>query len=166
MSDYQNDRMKRKLGILPPLPTRKEKKKINPVSPKRAAQIKEEKEGGDTKLDKWFEERRLEMTGRCCLCNSKSERDNDETYRRSIHHLFEKRPTMFPSVSLHSDNWLELCFWGENACHTNIHNGTITWDLLMDSAEGVMILEKAKKIIPFIHENERKNIPDVLLKVL
>jgi hypothetical protein len=139
---------------------------IKKVSDKRAAKIKEQKENGsDNALDIWFEERRKEMTGRCVLCNGTTLKKDDENYRKSIHHLFDKRPTMFPSVSTHPDNWLELCFYG-NSCHTNVHNKTITWELLMDSAEAKLIIDKFKKIYPAIAENERKNIPEILLNEL
>lgn len=135
-------------------------------SKKKAAEIKAAKEAGsDDALDVWFEERRKEMTGRCCLCSGKSEKHNDNTYRRSIHHLFDKRPTMFPSVATHPDNWLELCHFG-NSCHDNIHNLTITMELLHDSAEWPMIVEKFKKVYPFIAESETKNVHELLLKEL
>lgn len=146
------------------IPKEKKVYRIPKVSEKRKQKIAQQKANeGDNGLDLWFEARRKEMTGRCCLCNGKSEKNNDETYRRSIHHLLEKRPAMFPSVALHEDNWLEVCFWG-NACHTNIHSGTITMELLRDSAEWDIIATKFKKIYPFIAENERENIPEILLK--
>jgi hypothetical protein len=146
----------------------KEKKiyRIPKVSAKRQKQLSEQKEGGgDTGLDKWFEERRKEMTGKCVLCGGKTEKANDDHYRRSIHHLLDKRKTMFPSVSLHPDNWLEVCFWS-NSCHTNLHNGTISWELLIDSAEWKIIFEKIKRVNPYIAENEKKNLPEILLKWL
>jgi hypothetical protein len=74
-----------------------------------------------------------------------------------------KRKAMFPSVACHPDNFLEVCFWG-NSCHQNIHNGTITWELLADSAEWKIIVDKFKKIFPFIAESERKNIPEHTFK--
>ena len=116
-----------------------------------------------SELDAWFNDRRKEMTGKCELCGGKTEKYNDKTYKRSIHHLFDKRKNMFPSVSTHPDNWIEVCFYG-NSCHTNIHNGKITWQLLLDSAEREMILSKVLKIYPFIAESERKNIQDCLYK--
>jgi hypothetical protein len=155
-----------KQGLLPKETGAKLKKAIPRQSEKKKAELAAEKENkGDTPLDRWFEERRVEMTGKCCLCNGKTERNNDETYRHSIHHLFDKKPALFQSVSCHPDNWLELCYYG-NSCHTNIHNRTITWELLLDSAEGQMIVDKFRKIYPFIAENERKNIPEILLKTL
>jgi hypothetical protein len=149
----------------------KEKKiyKLRSVSEKKKAklaeQAKEKNSDGDTFLDAWFKARRKEMTGKCVLCGGKTEKDNDETYKRSIHHLFDKRETMFPSVALNPDNWLELCFW-ENSCHQNIHNGTITWELLQDSKEWDIILAKFRKVYPFIAEEERRHLPEVLLKYL
>ena len=136
--------------------------RLNKVSPKRAAKIEAQKASGDSILDLWFEARRKEMTERCALCSGPTEKHNDETYRRSIHHLFDKRPTMFPSVATHEDNWLEVCFFG-NSCHTNIHNGTISWQLLRDSAEWSMILEKFLKVYPYIAPEERSRVPDVFL---
>jgi hypothetical protein len=155
-----------KLGQLPKEAVAKKKKPIPRQSERKKIEIAKEKEAGtDSALDLWFEARRLEMTGRCCLCGGKSEKNNDETYRRSIHHLFDKRQIMFPSVATNPENWLELCHFG-NSCHDNIHNKTITWELLLDSSEGEMIVQKFRKIYPFMAEPERKNIPEILLKQL
>jgi hypothetical protein len=131
-------------------------------SVKKKAKIEALKASGDSILDKWFEARRKEMTGRCALCNGMTEKHNDETYRRSIHHLFDKRRNMFPSIATHEDNWLEVCFFG-NSCHTNIHNGTISWSMLRDSAGWSVIVEKFKKVYMYIAEEERRNIPEVFL---
>lgn len=150
-------------GLAPKTTGKKPPKPIPKVSKKRQEALLEDKKSGDSKLDQWFEERRKEMTGRCALCSGKTEKANDETYRRSIHHLFDKRKTMFPSIACHPDNFLEVCFWG-NSCHQNIHNGNISWQLLADSAEWKIIVTKFKKIYPFIAESERKNIPEQLLK--
>jgi len=148
-----------------PLPEKK-KHTIPKKSEKRIAKEKEQmKAGGDSALDLWFEARRKEMKGRCQLCGGQTEKKNDKTYRSSIHHLFDKRSSMFPSVSTHEDNWLEVCHFG-NSCHDNIHNKTITWELLHDSLEWKIIVDKFRKIYPFIAEAERKNIHPLLLKEL
>jgi len=134
------------------------------VSEKKKKQLAAQRESGtDNGLDIWFEERRKKMKGKCCLCSGKTEKDNDETYRRSIHHLLDKKKVLFPSVATHPDNWLELCFYG-NSCHQNIHSKTITWELLHDSKEWDMIVAKFKKIYPFINPAEHKNIHPLLLK--
>lgn len=115
------------------------------------------------KKENWFKERRREMTGRCLFCGSKTEKYNDKTYKNSIAHLLAKRPTMFPSVATNKDNWLELCFYN-NSCHANFDNCMITWEFLKDSLEWKVIVDKFKKIYPFIAEKEKKNIPELLLK--
>ena len=147
-----------------PLPEKK-KYSINKVSEKRKKKLAEQNMSGDNKLDAWFIDRRKEMTGRCVFCKGKTEKDNDETYRRSIAHLLGKRKAAFPSVATHPDNWLELCFFG-NSCHTNFDNGIISWELLKDSLEWSIIRQKFLKIYPFIKADEVKNIPDILLKEL
>lgn len=119
----------------------------------------------DSEQELWFLARRGEMTGRCLFCGSKTEKHNDKTYKRSIAHLLAKRPTMFPSVATNKDNWLELCFYN-NSCHTNFDNCMITLELLKDSFEWKLIVEKFKKVYPFIAEREKKNIPEILLKEL
>src|SRR5690349_16491299 len=83
----------------------KEKKiyHIPKVNEKRKQKIKEQ-ENSDTALDKWFEERRKEMIGRCVFCGGKTEKDNDATYRCSIAHLLAKRKDYgCPSVNVHPD---------------------------------------------------------------
>lgn len=154
-----------KLGQLPKEAVAKEKKPLNKIGAKKRAELEEKKISGDSALDLWFEARRKEMSGLCELCGGKTCRDDDDLYRRSIHHILDKRPAMFPSVALHEDNWMEVCFWG-NSCHTNIHNGTITWELLHDSLEWKVIVDKFKKIYPFIKEEEKKNLPTLLLNEL
>lgn len=142
----------------------KPKYQLRKKSLKRLAEEAAEKEAGtDEGMDRWFIERRKEMKGRCQFCNWKTEKANDETYRRSIAHLLPKRPNMFPSVATNPDNWLELCFYGES-CHTNFDNNIISLELLHDSAEWKIISEKFKRIFPFIAEAERKNIHPLLLK--
>jgi hypothetical protein len=76
-----------------------------------------------------------------------------------------RKREMMLRTGTHEDNWLELCFYG-NSCHAGIHNGTITWELLHDSAEWSMIVGKFLKIYPYIAEGERKNIHPLLLKEL
>lgn len=152
-----------------PLPEKK-KYKLNKVSPKTAAKKAEQdkansKEGKDNELDLWFDARRKEMTGKCVFCGGKTEKNNDVTYRNSVAHLLPKRQNMFPSVKTHPDNWLELCFYG-NSCHTNFDNSIITWELLADSNEWALIVDKFKKVYPSIAQEEHKNIPELLLKEL
>ena len=146
-----------KLGLAEKTTGAKPKKYLPKKSPKKIKEEAAQKEAGtESALDRWFEDRRQEMTGRCALCNSKSEKDNNDTYRRSIHHLLDKRKTMFPSLAVHPDNFLEVCFYG-NSCHQNIHNGTISWELLYDSKEWGIIRDKLLILLPLCTMEERKN---------
>lgn len=171
MNDYLSKRLAH-INSGRPLPEKKIKY-IRKVSLKRQAKLDEQKKldvatkgkGVKTELDLWFEARRSEMTGKCLFCGGKTEKYNDETFKRSIAHLLPKRKKMFPSIATNPDNWLELCFYS-NSCHTNFDNGMITWDFLKDSKEWEIIVTKFRKMYPNIAEIERKNIPEQLLKTL
>jgi hypothetical protein len=152
---YLEERLARKQGVAPPLPTRREKKPIKKMSVKRLAEMKLNK-GGDSEQDLFFEAMRKRMTGRCLFCNQKTEKENDETYRRSIAHLLPKNKNAFPSVATHNENWIELCFHN-NSCHTNFDNGKITWEFIKDSKEWDVVKEKLLTVLPMIAEKERKN---------
>lgn len=115
---YHQQRALRKMDLLPPLPTRKEKKPIKKVSDKRALENKQSKEAGgedDTQKEKWFKARRKEMVGICaCGCGQKSQKDDDMYFRHSAAHIFPQR--LFPSIQYHRLNWVERRFWG--GCHS------------------------------------------------
>lgn len=146
------------------LPKEKKKYYIPKKSKKTIEKEKQQRDAnGDSALDLWFEERRKEMKGRCVLCHGATSKTNNEFYRHSIHHLLEK--SKFKSVATHESNWLEVCFWG-NSCHQNIHNGKITWSLLMDSHEWKIIEAKLKNIIPYIYPDEIKHLPETLRYLL
>lgn len=164
MSNYLQRLQNIKLGIEKP-DGPKPKKWLRQIGLKKQKQMAAEREaGGDSAQDKWFEDRRKEMTGHCLFCQSKTQKDDDNTYRHSIAHLLPKKDGFggFPSVATHPDNWLELCFYSPS-CHTNFDNHIITWELLKDSAEWPLLLEKFKKIYPYIAPEERGRIPDVFL---
>lgn len=152
---YIEDRMKRKMGLLPPLPTRKDKKPIAKKSAKKILEEKEQKESGtDGEMDRFFLAMRKRMKGKCFICGEKTEKDNDDKYKFSIAHLFPKKPSMFPSIATHPSNWLELCFYG-NSCHTNFDTGKITFELLKDSKEWDVIVEKFHELAPLLTDEER-----------
>lgn len=159
-----------KLGLLPKEAVAKEKKPLKKVSDKKAAEMKEQKAAGtDSEMDLFFTAMRKKMVGRCLFCNSKTEKDNDETYRNSIAHLLPKRPVDkggFPSVGTNPDNWIELCFFS-NSCHTNFDTGRITWEFIFDSKEGEIIREKLLTVLPLVSMEERKHkLYDKLIKLV
>lgn len=150
-----------KNGMRPKECVPKPKKPIPRKSEKKLAEDKSLKEaGGDSEMDLFFEAMRRRMKGVCLFCGIESERNNDETYRNSIAHLLPKRDVDkggFPSVGTNEDNWIELCFYAPNSCHTNFDNGVITWELLKDSKEWLIIREKLLNVLPLVAMEERKN---------
>jgi hypothetical protein len=162
---YLDERRLRKSGLAPKLEFKKPKKVIAKIGKKKLEEMKAIK-GSDSELDLWFVAKRKELKGHCLFCNGKTEKENDETYRRSIAHLLAKNKNAFPSVAVHPDNFIELCFHN-NSCHTNFDNGKITWEFLKDSKEWDVIKEKLLNILPMVAENERKNkLYDKLLKLV
>lgn len=116
--------------------------------------------GGVSELQRWFEDRRKEMTGKCKHCNGKTCKDDNEKFHYSICHIFPK--AYFPSVSTHPDNWIELCFWSNN-CHGNMDNKTL--DLIEMNCFDE-IVEKATRIYPHIAKEERRRIPAILMEYI
>ena len=142
---YLEDRLKRKQGLAPPLPTKKEKKPIAKVSPKKQKELK-----GDDALDLFFEEMRKRMVGVCqCGCGEKSQKKDDTFYRHCICHIFPKK--IFKSIATHRLNWVERTFWGGH--HTNMDNqGLDKWPLMADWDD---IKEKFHQLAPFLTKEER-----------
>lgn len=113
---------------------------------------------GSTELDRWFEERRIEMTGTCKHCGGMSCKEDDKYFKFSIAHILPKR--IFKSVATHPKNWVELCFWSPS-CHTNFDQYTLDIIQLNCFDE---VIEKFVAMYPAIDKKERKYIPDALLQ--
>lgn len=154
MNDFLKNRMLRKNGLAPALPTRKEKKPLKKVSDKRAIEIANSKVGGDSEMDLFFAANRKLMKGKCLFCGADTMKKDDEKFHFSLAHLLPK--STFKSVATHPDILIELCFYN-NSCHTNFDNGKITWEFIKDSAEWLIIREKLMSILPMVDEKERKN---------
>lgn len=146
------------------MPKIKEPYRIPKVSKKKAAQMKEDeadrKVSGGGELQRWFNDRRKEMSGRCQHCGGKSSKNSDYYFRHSIAHLLPKR--LFKSVATHPENWLELCYHPPS-CHANFDNHKLEWTELNCFAEAI---RKFVAIYPSIAKDERKYIPDVLLQYI
>jgi len=139
----------------------KKKYVIPKVSKKRQKQLAEQKAeriGGGNELDRWFKERRKEMSGKCSNCGNPSCKNSDQYFKHSIGHILPKR--LFKSVKTHPLNWIELCFWN-NSCHTNLDNNTLDITELNCYNE---FIDKFIAMYPDIDPKERKYIPDVLLQ--
>jgi len=110
-------------------------------------------------LERWFKERQKEMTGRCMNCGGKTEAFTKH-YKCSIAHILPK--AYFKSVATHSENWIELCFYG-NSCHTNYDNKMLD---LIDMNCFDTIIQKFTKIYPSIAQEEKRRIPPILIEYL
>mgnify|MGYP001597196421 CR=1 FL=1 len=140
----------------------KVKKPIAKKSKKKLAMEAEEKKGKkdpSAEKERWFQDRRKEMTGFCKNCSKPSYKNSHEYFRFSIAHILAKRKSMFPSVATHPDNWIELCA----DCHQNLDNSMID---LIDLACWDEVVVKFQKIYPFIATEEVKRIPSVLFQYI
>lgn len=157
---YQSERLARKNGLAPALPTKKERKPIKKISPRKQAELEAAKDArgeGDSDKERWFKRRRIEMSGCCqCGCGEPSSKNDDVNFRSSICHIFPQR--LFPSVQLHHLNWVERKHWAtgkSSACHTNMDNKSM--DLWPNFADWDDIKEKFKQLDPIITPEEKKH---------
>lgn len=119
-------------------------------------ELNDSKRESNASLQRWFEDRRKEMTGYCKHCQGKTER-NSVSYKCSIAHILPK--ATFKSVATHPKNWVELCFYGKS-CHTNFDNSYLSITELNCFDE---VIEKFLSIYPDIAPSERRRIPHILL---
>lgn len=149
---------KKKLAQEAEAPTYKKRKAIPKISEKQKVK---NKQSGGAELNRWFEERRAEMTGWCVNCGKRSCKYDDNCFKFSIAHILPK--AYFPSIKTHPDNWIELCFWGKNSCHTNMDNKILD---LIDMNCWDEIVVKFQNMYPYIAPKERKRIPNILLQYI
>lgn len=137
---------------------------IPKFSAKKIALMEIEKESKNEQ-NIWFLQRRKEMTGKCVYCGCKTEKNNNATFKYSIAHIFAKRKNMFPSISKHPLNFLELCFY-ENSCHTNLDNNILTFDKLMNSPAKIEMQNKIDVLYSAMSNKEKSKVPDNILKYI
>ena len=126
-----------------------------------ADKVEEPKEvKGVGELQRWFEDRRKEMTGFCDNCGGKTCKDDDKYFKFSIAHLLPK--AYVKSVSTHPSNWLELCHFG-NGCHSQMDNKMLD---LIDMHCFDKIVTRVSEMYPSIAKEERRRIPNVLLEYI
>lgn len=139
----------------------KEPKKRKPI-PKNGKNKKPPK--GTADLNRWFDDRRLEMAGRCMHCGGPTSRKSDVYYKFCIAHILPK--ALFKSVETHPLNWIELCHFsgnGANSCHTNMDHHML--DIIELNCFNTVI-ERFVAMYPSIAAKERKYIPDALLQYI
>jgi hypothetical protein len=158
MSDYFKKRQGQALGIIPPDAPKKKSVGIKPISDKKAAAMKAEKEARgeqDSIKEKWFKNRRHEMVGTCqCGCAKPSSKYDDKNFRSSAAHIFPQR--LFPSVQYHPLNWVERAIWAtkdSSSCHTNMDNQSM--DIWPNFSDWDDIKEKFYVLAPLLPDEER-----------
>jgi len=156
LSDYDIKRRNEKcFGIAKP----EEKKKVY-VIPK-VSEKKRKAQKKDEELEKWFIDRRIEMTGICqCGCGRRSSKYDDEYFKHSAAHIFPKKN--FKSIMYHPLNFIELNFW--DGCHTNFDN--LGFENCKETNEKLwqIVVERFKILYPLMDKSELKFIPKILLK--
>lgn len=81
-----------------------------------AEQLSAENKAEISPQDRWYFDRRLEMTNVCINCGSGTNKINPKYYRWSIAHVVPK--SLCPSVAMNEHNWVELC----QQCHAEYDN--------------------------------------------
>jgi hypothetical protein len=115
------------------------------------------------KLQQWFIDRRLEMTGVCaCGCGKSTSRNDNENYKSSLAHVLAKK--LFHSIATHPANCIELNFW--DGCHTTFDNMGYEHCYRTKPVLWAIVVRKFKILYPHIAPSERKHIPDILLQFI
>lgn len=114
----------------------------------------------NAKLQRWFEERRNELTGYCKHCNGETEKNSEKYWKYSICHILPK--AYFKSVATHPSNFVELCYH-QNSCHSQMDNKMLD---LIDMNCFDEVVQKFVEMYPSIAPEERRRIPNVLLQYL
>ena len=114
----------------------------------------------NAELQRWFEDRRKEMTGFCANCGGVTSKNDDKYYKFCIAHLLPK--AYVKSIATHPDNWIELCYFGKS-CHAQYDNHMID---MIDLNCFDSVIEKFVRMYPSISKDERRRIPSVLLEYI
>lgn len=156
-------------------------KGIRKKSLKAIASEKAERENKtDVGLDKWFEERMATSEPVCAECGMRADwlLEPQEDAKKSAayklmwracqaHILPKKKTYGFPSIATNPENHIILFpSWGGHLCgchgfyDSNWYNASTMkiWPQVLQTMK--------KKLLPFIAENEKKNIPEQLLTAL
>lgn len=154
---YFEQRQLRKAGMLPPLPTKKEKKPLKKKGEKKIAEERAERErlgGDDSDLVKFYKSAMKRMIGQCMWCGAKTETHIYKYAIYSICHILDKRDTVAPSVKHHPRNWIELC-----PDHHTMYD-KLNWDEKEKLGFWPEIHERLISVYPDLAPSERRFLPD------
>ena len=178
---YLEERRLRKEGLLPPLPTRKEKKPIKKVSDKKKEQINRDREAGlDGGLDRWFEERMATSDPVCAECGMRADwlLEPQEDLKKAAayklmwracqaHILPKKKVYGFPSIATNQFNHIVLFpSWGGHLCGCHGFYDSNWYNASTMKIWKTVVPIMKEKLLPLIAENEKKNIPEQILNEL
>lgn len=157
-----------------PLPEPKKPKWLKQVSDKRAAKLAEQKaDRGEEKtpLEKWYDDRMAESEPVCAECGMRADwvkqTGNEKIWRACQAHLLPKKKNYgFPSIATLPENHLVLFpSWGGHlcGCHGFYDSGWYNATTMKIWPQALETIQT--KLLPFIVESEKKNIPDVIKKL-
>lgn len=155
MTDYQSSRLNRKLGLEPPLPTKKERKAIPKVSAKKKAKDAAEKEyrnGGETEKQKWFRQQVKMMPEFCEETGLRLERHAFKYAVCSVAHILSQQQC--PSVALHPANRVFL----EPGFHKKFD--AMSWEEKEQLGCWPKIKDRLISIWEDLAHDERRHFPD------
>ena len=157
---YLEERLLRKTGQMPPLPTRKERKPIPKKSAKKIAEEKKEREqrgGEDTELVKWYKRQMKFMN----VCEETGMKVETHIYRyaiMSICHLLPK--STCPSVATHPLNRVFLL--------PDLHAkfDSLSWEEKETWSCWPVIKERLILMHPSVAPEEMRHFPESVLKYI
>jgi hypothetical protein len=158
---YHEQRRLRKAGILPPLPTKKERKPIPKISKKKAQEIADEKKrlgGEDTDLVKFFKNAMKRMVGRCAETGLVTETRIYAYAIRSICHILSQQHC--ESVKYHPCNWIEF----DPGFHVKFD--AMSWEEREQLGCWPIIRDKLIMVWPDLYPAERRHFPESVLKYM
>lgn len=154
---YLEERMLRKNGVMPLLPTKKQPKPIPKKSAKKKAEEKrgrDERGDGDTDLQRWYAAIMAKEEGRCWETGEKINKEDSFGWHGSIAHVLPK--SKFESVATHPQNYMILKMWG--GTHAK-------YDASWESASKMKVWPYAIKIInilyPLLTSEEKARIRNI-----
>lgn len=157
---YMSDRLARKNGILPPLPTKKEKKPIPKKSAKKIAEEKEQKKengGEETELTKWYRQK-MKLMDRCYWTGQVVEKHVFHYAKMSICHILEK--SKCPGVKTHPLNFIILI--------PDLHKkfDEMSWEEREQLPFWDIIRDRLVMIYPDLPPSENRHFPESVLKYM
>lgn len=143
------------------LPKVQKRYSIPKVSAKRAAKNaaeKNDRNGEDTELQKWYAKIMQQETGKCWESGEKINKQDKIAWHGSIAHVLPKY--LFPSTATHPQNYMILSMYGGGA-----HG---QYDSSWENASKMKVWPYACKIFnilyPLLTREEKAKLPDIVIQ--